>query len=288
MPPRTSLFTQRSADVISRNTPIVILLTTLCSFMATTATAMSIEDLSTWTEVEDPAHPGMSSSVDSANQISLSATGAIPAGTDIGYQSVDGNTVGGSTAGHYFSPHEDFHVAINFDVSALNSVGLAGIGFGIGEDSDGMNSAGVGLAIRNGGAFSFAGAARVNDVNQAPQLLGAPATLSGRFFVQFDSATGDINYGVSSTQGSNTPDDSGMFAALQQSWHGDPLLVSFFLRSDSVSILQPLGAGDLDAVFSNFEVLGGTPIAAVPVPAALYLFVAGIAGLFAAGRRRAG
>ena len=58
-----------------------------------------ISDLNTWTLVEDPAHPNFSSSVDSPSQITLSASGAVPNATDIGYQSVDGATPGTSTSG---------------------------------------------------------------------------------------------------------------------------------------------------------------------------------------------
>ena len=245
---------------------------------STSAPAAMIEDFNTWTEVEDPAHPGMSSNVDSASQITLTASGAIPAGTDIGYQSVNGNTVATSTAGYYFSAGQDFHVAVDFNVSPLGSVGLAGIGFGIGEDGAGMNSAGVGLGIFNGSAAAFTGAARIDDVTQAPVFFGPAATLSGRFYVRYEQASGDIEIGVNTTPGSAAPTHtSAAFNGLQNAWNGDDLLLSFFLRSDAVFPFGPLSAGTLDAVFSNFEVLAGTPLNAVPVPPAAWLFASAFA-----------
>lgn len=255
------------------------------------APAASLTDLTTWTEVEDPAHPGLSSTVDSASQITLSADGAIPAATDIGYQSVDGATVAGSTTGYYFSVLEDFSLAIDFDVTAANSVGLAAIGFGIGEDGAGANSAGAALAVFNGSPFAFSGGARVNDVTLAPSVLGVAPVTSGRFFIEFDASSGDITFGVSATPGAATPDTFGTFAgaAVQNNWNGDDLLASFFLRSDTAPPIlpTPLSAGTVDAVFSNLEVLSGTARAVIPEPST-GLLAAGLACLGAGLSRRRG
>ncbi len=236
----------------------------------------NIIDFNTWTEVQDPPHAGMTSNVDSASQVTLTASGAIPAGTDIGYQSVNGTDVSSSSSGHYFSTGADFQVAIDFDLMAANSVGLGGIGFGIGEDSAGTNSAGVALAILNGSPTLYSGAARVNDVTQAPLTLALSASSTGRFFVHYDSANGDITVGVSNTPGALTPDATNTFsgANVQNNWAGDDLLVSFFLRSDSV-VFPPLSAGTLEVVFSNFEVLSGTSIA-VPEPGSAALCIIGM------------
>ncbi len=264
---------------MQRTTVFAALVALLAAIGQHSATfALPIDDFNSWTQVQDPAHAGMTSNVDSTSQVTLSASGAVPAATDIGYQSVDGNTVATSSQGNFFSASQDFHVAVDFDFTAANSVGLAGIGFGIGEDGAGMNSAGPGLGILNGGPTVFAGAARISDVTQAPILLGLTATTSGRFFVRYESGTGDVIFGVNATPGSVIPSHTGTFSGLQNSWNGDDLLISFFLRSDSTStpfFIPPLSAGTVDAVFSNFEVLQGTPLA-VPEPAsaAIALFAA--------------
>lgn len=251
------------------------------------AVAASITDFNSWTEVEDPPHPGLSSTVDSSTQVTLSADGAIPAATDIGYQSVNGATVAASTAGYYFSVLEDFNLAVDFDVAAANSVGLGAVGFGIGEDSAGANSAGAALAVFNGSPFAFSGGARINDVTQAPAVLGLAPSNSGRFFIAFDASTGDITYGVSTTPGAATPDAAGTFtgASVHNNWNGDDLLVSFFLRSDAAPPIlpTPLSAGTVDAVFSNLEVLSGTARAVIPEPST-GLLAAGLL-LLAIGKR---
>ncbi len=238
--------------------------------------AANITDFFEWTQVADPPHPGMTGLINDATTATLTATpippDVIPAGTDIGYQSVDGQDVASSTNGFYFSPAEDFQLAVDYDVTSTGSVGFAGIGFGIGEDRDGMDSAGMGLAINNGTATGFAGAARIGDATQSPLLFGAAATLSGRMFVGYDSATGDITVGINATPGAATATESQTFAGIQQNWNDAPLLASFFLRSDQVLIFNPLSAGTLDAVFSNFEVLSGTPLQ-VPEPASAALML---------------
>ncbi|MDC0936515.1 PEP-CTERM sorting domain-containing protein [Pirellulales bacterium] len=244
--------------------------------------AAMISDFTTWTEVEDPAHSGMSSSVDSASQITLNASGSIPTATDIGYSSVDGDEVASSSSGHYFSFSEDFHVAIDFSISSANSVGLGAIGFGIGEDAAGANSAGVGLGIFNGSPLLFAGAARTNDVNTVGAETYAGAS-SGRLFVAYEAASGTVTWGVNTTPGAAAPTDTGTFANVQDGWTDSNLLVSFFLRSDTVLTFPPLQAGELTSVFSNFEVLDGTPIG-VPEPTAAALLSLGV--VFLGGRRR--
>ena len=239
----------------------------------TPASAAVIDDFNSWTQVQDPAHPGMTGTVDNASQATLIATGAIPAATDIGYQSVDGTTVATSLSGHYFKVGQDFHIAVNFDVSDVDSIGLAGIGFGIGEDSAGMNSAAPGLAIFNGMPSAFGGAARTNDVVQGPNPFGPGAMSSGRFFVRYDSI-----YGVNTTPGSAAPSHTGAFGGIQNDWNNVGLLASFFLRSDDLFGLDPLTSGTLTAVFSNFEVLQGTA-STVPLPGAVWLFGAALGGL---------
>lgn len=245
---------------------------------ASSATAASISDFSTWALVQDPPNANMTASLDSSTQTTLTANGAVPAGVDIGYQSVDGNETAGSTAGYFFSAADSFQVAVDFDVVTDASAGLAAIGMGIGEDGAGSNSAGPALAVVNGVASTFSGGARTGDITLPPALFGPAATLSGRFFVAYDSATGDVEYGVSTTPGAAAPTHTGVFDGLQNNWNDKDLLVSFFLRSD-MFIFPPLSSGTVDAVFSNFEVLSGTPVAAIPEPAAATLLLAAAAAV---------
>ena len=258
--------------------------TSMCLVLPATSSALHaamITDFTTWTEVEDPAHPGMTSSVDSATQVTLNASGSIPAATDIGYASVDGADVGNSTAGYYFSINEDFHVAVDYAISSDASVGLAGIGLGIGEDAAGANSAGVGMGVFNGAPVLVTGASRTNDVTTAGAETYA-GTASGRFFVAYEAASGTVTWGHSGGQGAVAPSNTGVFANIQDGWTDSALLVSFFLRSDTILTFPPLTSGELSAVFSNFEVLEGTPIE-VPEPAGMALLCA---GLMVAIRRR--
>ena len=76
----------------------------------------AVIDFSTWTPVADPAHPGFSSSVsvDGSSATLSAADLAIPAGTDIGFQSVDGSRPATSSNGFFFRPDEDFSLAIVF------------------------------------------------------------------------------------------------------------------------------------------------------------------------------
>src|SRR5687767_7762990 len=95
----------------------------------------AITDLSTWTLVQDPPNANFTVTPHPTAKILLAGNGAVPSGTDIGYQSVNGPTPAASTAGHAFDPAASFSVAIDYTMSFANtpSGGLA-IGFGIGED----------------------------------------------------------------------------------------------------------------------------------------------------------
>lgn len=228
----------------------------------------------------------MTGSVDNSTQVTLTATGLVPAGTDIGYQSVNGNDVASSSFGSYFSASQNFHIAIDYSLTSLQSAGFGAIGFGIGEDRAGTNSAGVLLAINNGVALAFSGGARTNDISQTQPALGASPTTSGRFFIRYDSSSGDIIYGVNATPGSAAPSHTGTFGAIQNSWNGDQLLASFFLRSDDPLFFSSLSTGTLSTVFSNFEVIEGAHISIVPLPATVWLFVSGLLGLMAIARRK--
>jgi hypothetical protein len=248
-----------------------------------------IEDFDDWTLVEDPADPGLSYSVDSSSQVTLTATGpndgiGIPFNRDIGFKSISGDDVASSQQGWAFDPTSDFTVAVDFDLSFTNAIGGHTIGFGIGEDGDGKNSAGVALASFNGGLLVLGGAGRVNDVNQGFVIDDIDVQSSGRFLVSYQSSSGNITVGVS-TDGDNSAEDSGTFSGIQDLWNDDDLLVSFFARGDNG--VANFHSGQANAIFSNFQVVAGDPFA-VPEPSTLALAILGLLtmGLVAYRRKR--
>ena len=260
-------------------------LTTLCLLVLLAAPAAAIEDLNDWTLIEDPEHPGMSATVDSPLQVTLRATGAVPTATDIGYASVDGADVANSTSGYYFDPSSSFEVAVDFDLSSMSLVGGGAIGFGVGEDVAGADSAGITLGFLNGAPALFATGGRVDNIDQGVNPLAVAAFGTGRFFAEYDSLTGDIVLGVNATPGAAAPSVISTLSAFQDQWDEEPLLVSFFLRSQAVSPFPALTSGEATAVFSNFEVLSGSPIAVVPEPTTL-LTTLGALGVLAVRQGR--
>lgn len=246
-----------------------------------------LADFQTWTQVQDPADPHFSG-IATATQVVLSASGGpVPGGTDIGYQSVDGRTAVSSGLGHAFSPGADFSLAVDFAVTFGNTpLGTLGLGFGIGEDIDGMNSAGVALLFNNGIPWiAFGAAARVDDANQVPAVIGVPASATGSMFVSYQAATGNVILGASQTQGAAGPTGIATFSGIQNRWGDRDLLVSLFLRSDG-TLSTPWQSGSAEARFSDLRVLSGTP-SAVPDPTPLVLLGPGLAVLVARrGRHR--
>jgi len=243
-----------------------------------------LTDLQTWTQVQDPADPHFTG-LATATQVTLSASGGpVPGGTDIGYQSVNGKTPGASSLGYAFSPGADFALAIDFAITFGNTpVGYLGLGFGIGEDRDGMNSAGVAVLFDDGSpALIFAAAARIDDINQLPLGLPVLASATGSMFVSYQAASGNVTLGASGSQGATSPTGTATFTGIQNDWDDGDLLVSFFLRSDG-SLGTAWQSGTADALFSNLRVLSGTPLA-VPAPPPLALLALGLAAL--AVRRR--
>ena len=243
-----------------------------------------IADFSEWSPFQDPFDADFAGSVDSASQITLSATGGpVPHAADIGYKSVNGTNFADSTSGYAFDPSADFSIAVDFSLS-VSGVGGLGVGFGIGEDQDGANSAGVAMLTANGTPLaSFVGAARIGDVDQFPQAI-LPVQNGGRLIVTYAAATGDVQLGVS-TDGDDTSEGTATFSGIQNSWNGEPLIPSFFLRSDDSAGLA-WTSGTADAVFSDFHVIDGAPIA-VPEPStALLATLAMLVLCFGAVRNR--
>jgi hypothetical protein len=243
-----------------------------------------------WSLVKDPPNINMQAVapylVPTGQGASLLATGSVPSGTDIGFASLGGSPAA-VTKGFYFDPLQSFSVAIDYQFSATSSIGAGGIGFGIGEDLDGTDSAGVGMGFVNGSPLAYSTAARVNDVDQPFELFTTAPASDGRFFVEYDSATKNVVLGVSATPGAVAPMETKTLAGTGADWDDEPLLVSFFLRSQSVSILSALQSGDVRALFSNFEVLSGEPITIVPEPAASLLAILGALGVLAVKREPA-
>jgi len=230
-----------------------------------------VTDLSKWTLVQDPPNAFLEAETffdGSSWATTLSAgDGTIPSGTDIGLKSVNGDGAADSSAGFVFSPDADFQVAIDYSLSFTGQGLNMGFGFGVGERADGANSAGAAVAraevtvppLGSQIVLGVAAAGRANDVNLDPKPLGSgftsAAATSGSLFVAYTAATGTITLGYRNTTGAATPQKEQSFDNLQQSWSGDDLVVSFFLRSDNGG-----WSGDTwQTVFSNLRVLSGTP-----------------------------
>jgi hypothetical protein len=232
-----------------------------------------LTDFNTWTLVEDPADPSFSGSIVSSSQIVLSANGGpIPAGTDIGYQSVNGLTALSSTQGYYFDPSSDFSVAVDFSMNFTNAAGLLAFGIGIGEDQNGMNSAGVTLVTNGGAPLSYGYASRTNDINQEFGALGGTPQSAARMITSYDAASGDIVVGVS-TNADDIAESSFTFAGLQNDWTDSGLIVSFFIRSDQILVFNPWQSGASNTNVTNLRVLSGSRVAAVPEPQSAGLLI---------------
>lgn len=239
--------------------------------MSAVAANAAITDFNSWTLVQDPAHPGFTASVTPTTATLSAGNLAVPGGTDIGLQSVNGYTPAASTQGFYFSPNADFSLAIDYQWSFSNSPsGFLGLGFGIGEDADGMNSAGVAMLTSDGSPYlTFGGAARVNDVDQPPLVLGnpfvAPASAAGTLFVEYTAASGDVTVGAATSQGAAAPAVFDDFVGIGNQWSGGNLIASFFIRSDEPPMGTAWNSGNADAVFTNFRILSGNAVA-IPEP----------------------
>ncbi len=244
-----------NAKLIFQSLAAVAFLAAPCISRAT------VTDFTTWTLAQDPPNANFTGSAAVAQATLNAVGGPVPSGTDIGYQSVNGATVGASTSGYAFDSASDFAIAIGFNLSFGTPVGLMAIGFGIGKDGAGADSAGVAMATFNGvPQLFFLGAARDGDFDQGTQFTNVGATLTGSLFAIYAAASGDVTVGASQTAGAAAPTGTtATYAGIENNWASGDLLASFFLRS------QGWTSGTSQAVFSNFRVLAGTPTA-VPEP----------------------
>jgi hypothetical protein len=97
--------------------------------------------------------------------------------------------------------------------------------------------------------------------------------------ISYNSASGDVTLGVSNN-GDDIAEGSYTFDELQKSWTDGPLMASFFIRSDAI-LGNAWQSGTSNTIVTNFHVISGTPIAAVPEPgsvvALLGLMLVGVA-----------
>ena len=133
------------------------------ALLCTTGTNLDadIADFTNWYVIQDPPDENFTYSVSSSQASLFAGAGAIPVGTDIGFATINGNTAASSSAGYIFDPNADFLLAIDYDLSFASASGALGLGFGVGEDVEGMNSAGIALITNNGApVLNFGGAAQ--------------------------------------------------------------------------------------------------------------------------------
>ena len=150
----------------------------------------TITNFTSWTLTQDPAHALLGGLSTSDSATLTAGNGVIAAGPDVGFASVNGTTVSNSTSGSFFSSASDFSLAINYNLAAAFPFGFGTsaifIGFGIGEDIAGVDSAGITLGAVNLGsstALSLAATARVNDLTQPVGSVAGTASQSGTFLL---------------------------------------------------------------------------------------------------------
>lgn len=271
--------------------PYHICLVSMLGVLASAEGALLIPDFNSWTLSEDPPNALFNGSNTASNATLTAGNGTIPAGTDIGYSSISGTTVENSTSGNYLSAASSFRLAIDYNLSVVMPVGIASsgifIGFGIGEDTTGMDSAGVVLGAVNFGSSTLpqlAATGRVNDSTLPIGTVAGTAATVGTFFVSYDVATGDVTVGAAGTANAAAPTGTYTFTGIANDWDGEDLLASFFMRSDNPSG-APLWTGtSASAVFSNLRVLEGSAVT-IPEPTSAALLAIGGLGIML--RRRA-
>ncbi|MEO0474643.1 MAG: PEP-CTERM sorting domain-containing protein [Planctomycetota bacterium] len=263
-----------------------------CLACALTASVhAAIDDLTAWDLYTDSsgATPTQLDAMTGSSAANLAQLNFIDdvdqnAGFDVGFSSVNANTVAGSTSGYYFDASADFTIAIEFELTLTSPDGFVGIGFGIGEDRAGVNSAGVAFGVGTAGiSIGSFGAAATNQDSAITKLL-SPAvsptdTYAGSLSVAYNATTGDITVGAAAASGSSTPlaaTGTATFTAAElPDWAGDGLVASFFLRSDDPSIFANWTGETAEADFFNFTVVQGSATQ-VPEPASLALLGLGL------------
>jgi len=252
------------------------------ALLLTAGAHAAITDFTNWTLVQDPPNANFSAAATMSDAM-LFADGPVPLATDIGFQSVNGPTAATSTAGYAFDPASSFSIAVDYDLSFNGpAAGFLSLGFGVGVDGAGMNSAGAGMTTSNGAPLlTFGAAARVNDVDQGAMALALNATLAGSLFVSYDAPSGDVTIGAAQTPGAGAAASSATYSGIQNMWPAGDLLASFFIRSG------PGGAwtsGDATATFDNFRIIEGEA-KNIPSPGSLGAVLIGCGALGARRRR---
>ncbi|MEM9418862.1 MAG: hypothetical protein AAGA25_07430 [Planctomycetota bacterium] len=280
---------------------VIAALTCATMCLGTFSASGDVADFNNWFLVEDPAHPGFSAAATSSNATLSAGDAMIPAGTDIGFSSINANTVAEATEGFYFDTASDFTVAIDVKLTTTNLTGFIGTGFGVGPDRKGEDSAGYGFALAEGllDVSLIRAPAATRDNNpvavQPSSIVRSPATTTNgvseaefSLFVSYDSTSGDVIV-APGLVGLDFVPASPIFGSADISL-GDQVQLSFFLRSDELTLptfaanpieFDPYGGESAEAVYSNFRVLEGTPIL-IPEPSAFSLLI--LTGLTACAR----
>ncbi|MBX2850198.1 MAG: PEP-CTERM sorting domain-containing protein [Phycisphaeraceae bacterium] len=269
--------------------PAPRLLAAALAYALAVPAAATIDDLTTWDFYRDPSDPNVNASMTGSVAPNLAELNFIndldiPAGYDIGFSSVNANSVVEATSGYYFDSSQDFTIRAHFSLQVTDPAGFVGIGMGIGEDRAGFNSAGIGFGVGTGAInlATYGGAATNNDapVTQALNLFEvADNNYSGSLTVSYDASSGDVTVGAAPLLGIPdplAPTQSVTFSGASDlvAWNGDDLVVSFFLRSDDPSIYSNWSGETANADFFDFTVVEGAAIQ-VPEPTSLALIALG-------------
>lgn len=265
---------------------------TITLTLITTIHAAPITDFHAWNLVEDPPRDNLSSSIDSPNQVTLTASGSVPDANYIGYQSLNGNSPSRPVSGFAFDPTTSFSIAIDYDWSLQNAVGGSEIGFAISEYGERNNTASVQILAWNNRVLLVTESAQTQfgsvettpliDTDEPFSTPGAPPPM-GSLHLAFDAESGDITVG-SGMIGSDLVDRVGILSGdtVYNLWNAEGdiglLSVSLFLRSQQIgdgeaaTLVPQFSSGLASISFSNFRVISGSPVA-IPEPALLGLSV---------------